>query len=78
MNPETKLQRAIMLALSKAGYTIWNVSEESYEYMVRVMFLLSDNEMAKKFPEFAKEMNVDIKANESEIKDLVYKWECLP
>jgi len=55
-----------------------NVSEESYEYMVRVMFLLSDNEMAKKFPEFAKEMNVDIKANESEIKDLVYKWECLP
>ena len=23
MNPETKLQRAIMLALSEAGYTIW-------------------------------------------------------
>lgn len=55
-----------------------NISTEEYKCFVRVMFLLSDNFMADKYPEFREEHSIDDAETMDELKKLVDEWECMP
>lgn len=54
------------------------ITAEEYKLLTRIMFLLADNHQTESTPEFGVEMNVDVEANEKEIRELVDKWQCLP
>ena len=51
------------------------VSEEAYSILTKIAFLISDNNMAKKYPEFRLQQNVDIEKNNLEVACLIDLWE---
>lgn len=54
------------------------ISTDEYELLVKVMFLLSDQFMAEKYPEFKDEYKIDDEKTMDELKKFVDEWESMP